>query len=98
MTTDLQTVIVSAQKLPFFEQVELLRAVSRFLSQSYHKKETPLTAFWQPQSIEEIVQAQQTKPIQDISTLRVDFWAEQETDDAFIEYVYQQRKEDVLAT
>ena len=54
------------------------------------------STFWQPQSLEEIVQAQQTQPIQDISTLRIDFWAEQETDDTFIEYIYQQRKDDRL--
>ena len=51
------------------------------------------STFWQPQLLEEIVQAQQTQPTQDISTLQVSFWTEQETDDAFIEYIYQQRKE-----
>ena len=96
MTTDLQTVIVSAQRLPFFEQVELLSAVSRFLSQNFHKKEEQLSAFWHPQSIEAIVQAQKTQPIQDISALTVDFWSEQETADEFIDYIYQQRKEDGL--
>jgi len=97
MTTNLQTLITSAQKLSFFEQVELIRAISRFLSQNYRKRE-PVTEFWQSHTIEEIIQMQQTQPVQDISTLQVDFWPEQETADDFIDYIYQQREEDGLRT
>jgi len=96
MTADLQTLIVSAQQLSFFEQVELIRAVSRFLSQNYRKKESE-TEFWQSRTIEDIIQTQQTQPVQDISTLQVGFWPEQETADDFIDYIYQQRKEDGLS-
>ncbi len=95
MTANLQTLIKSAQKLSFVEQVELIKAVSQLLAQNYAKL-LPPTDFWQPQTIEEIVQTQQTEPIQDISTLQVDFWPEQETADDFIEYIYQQRQEDSL--
>jgi hypothetical protein len=95
MTANLQTLIKSAQKLSFTEQVELIKAVSQILSQTYYKM-LPQTDFWQPQTIEEIVQNQQTQPIQDISTLQVDFWPEEETADDFIEYIYQQRQEDSL--
>lgn len=93
MTTNLQTLIASAQKLSIFEQVELIKAVSQFLSQ-HRRKIEPVTDFWQSHSIEEIIQIQQAQPIQDISLLRADFWPEQETADDFIEYIYQQRKED----
>ncbi len=62
---------------------------------SYHKTQ-PTIDFWQLHTIEEIVQAQQTQSVQDISTLQVDFWPEQEAVDDFIEYIYQQRKEDGL--
>ena len=95
MTTNLQTLINSAQKLSSVEQVELIRAISQFLSQGY-QKELPTTDFWQPRTLEEIVRVQQTKPVQDISTLQVDFWPEQESVDDFIKYIYQQRKEDCL--
>lgn len=95
MTANLQTLINSAQKLSFVEQVELLKAVSQFLSQNYEKV-LPQTDFWQPHTIEEIIQTQQTQPVQDISILQVDFWPKEETADDFIEYVYQQRQEDSL--
>jgi hypothetical protein len=95
MTTKLETLIKSAQKLSPFEQVELIRAVSQFLYQSY-QKELSTTDFWTPLSIEEIVQAQQTPIVDDISTLAVDFWPADETVDDFIEYIYQQRREDSL--
>lgn len=97
MTANLQTLIASAQQLSFFEQVELIRAVSRFLSQNYRMRE-PEPGFWQPQTLEDIIQTQQTQPVQDISALQVDFWPEQETADDFIDYIYQQRKEDGLRT
>jgi len=110
MTTKLQTLINSAQELSLLEQVELIRAVFQFLYQSYQKElsaTNPLhpptgsttrgrSSFWHPLTLEEIVQAQQTPVIQDISALQVDFWPKEETADAFIEYIYQQRKEDSL--
>ena len=95
MTTKLETLINSAQELSPLEQVELIRAISQFLYQSYPKELSALD-FWHPSPIEEIVQAQQTPVIQDISTLEVDFWPEEETVDDFIEYIYRQRQEDSL--
>lgn len=95
MTPSLQTLISSAQKLTIFEQIELITAVSQFLSQHLPDVESHLE-FWEPQTLEEIVQAQHTKPIQDIADLQVDFWPEQETADEFIDYIYAQRKNDAL--
>jgi hypothetical protein len=92
MTTKLETLINSAQELSPFEQVELIRAVSQFLYQRYQKELSSID-FWHPPTIEEIVQVQQTPVIQDISTLEVDFWPEEETVDDFIEYIYRQRQE-----
>ena len=97
MTTNLQALVTSAQKLSFFEQVELIRAVSRFLSQNYRESE-PATEFWQVHTLEEIIQAQPAQPVQDISMLQVDFWPEQETADDFIDYIYQQRQADRLGS
>jgi len=95
MTVKLQTLIASAQHLSFFEQVELIRAVSRFLSQNYRRRESS-AEFWQPHTIEDILQMRQTQPVRDISMLRADFWPKHETVDDFIDYIYQQRKEDAL--
>ena len=96
MTSQLQTLISSAEKLSPVEQVELIRAVSQFLYQSY-LPQIPKTDFWQPLTIEEIVERQQTPPVQNISALRADFWPEEESADDFIAYIYQQRKEDNLS-
>ena len=54
--------------------------------------------FWQSQPIASIVAAQQTPPVSDLSTLRADFWPEDESADDFIAFVEQQRREDNPAT
>lgn len=95
MTIKLETLINSAQELSPLEQVELIRAVSQFLYQRYQKELTALD-FWLPPSIEEIVHARQTPVVQDISTLAVDFWPEEDTVDDFMDYIYQQRQQDSL--
>lgn len=95
MTTKLETLINSAQELSPLEQVELIRAVSEFLSQSYQKEGIAID-FWEPPAIEEIVLTQNTPVVKDISILAVDFWPDEETADDFIDYIYQQRKEDSL--
>jgi hypothetical protein len=95
MTTKLESLINSARELSSFEQIELIRAVSQLLYSNYQKTLTAVD-FWQPASIEAIVQSQQTPVVEDISTLKVDFWPEEEPADDFIEYINQQRKEDRL--
>lgn len=55
------------------------------------------TNFWQPQTIDSIAAAQQTQPVSDLSTLKADFWPEDESADDFIAFVEQQRREDNIA-
>ncbi len=98
MMVNLQTVIASAQRLSAVEQVELIRAVSRFLSQQYRTKGDISTAFWQSHTLEEVLQARQPQPVQDISRLKGDFWPTHETADDFIGYIYEQRQDDALYT
>ncbi|RME69533.1 MAG: hypothetical protein D6784_18285 [Chloroflexi bacterium] len=95
MTTKLQELINSAQELSPLEQVELIRAVSQFLYQNYQQAFVA-TDFWQPPSLEEIVQSQSPPVIQDIATLLADFWPADETADDFTDYIYRQRQEDSL--
>lgn len=59
MTTNLQTLIHSAEQLTAVEQVELINAISSFLYQHY-QQELRVTDFWQPHPIASIVAAQQT--------------------------------------
>lgn len=53
------------------------------------------TNFWQPQPIDSIVASQQTQSVSDLSTLKADFWPEDESADDVIAFVEQQRREDV---
>lgn len=96
MTANLQALIHSAEQLAPIEQVELINAISSLLHRHY-QQESQSVDFWQPQPIESIVVAQQTRPVSDISALKADFWPEDESADDFIEFVEQQRQEDYLA-
>lgn len=53
------------------------------------------TNFWENKSLDEILQASPVPPVSDISDLAPDFWPEDESADDIIDYVYQQRKEDM---
>ena len=97
MSTNLQTLIHSAEQLTPVEQVELINAVSHFLHQHYQQK-APTADFWQPQPIESIVAVQQTQPASGISTLKADFWPEDESADEFIEFVTQQHQANSAAS
>jgi hypothetical protein len=96
MTSKLQHLIVSAQELSPLEQMELINAVSQSLVQHY-RQDISATDFLHPQTIEEILEAQPVPPLRDISTLRADFWPENESADDLIDYIYRQRAEDRLA-
>lgn len=91
----LQSIIDAAQELSPLEQLQLIEAVSEFLQLKYQISR-PTEDFWNPQSVEELVQAQNKQPVTNIADLAVDFWPEQETADDIIEYIYQQRQEDRL--
>lgn len=94
VTQDLRTLIDSAEKLSFAEQLELLKAVSQFLSQNYQQP-LPQSSFWTPKTIEEIVQEQQTPIMTDVNAYKADFWPEDESVNDFIHYIYQQRQEGI---
>ena len=97
MTTRLQALINEAQQLPPLEQLNLIRTLLQSLYRSYEHSQ-PTEDFWTPRSLEELVQSQHTKPVTDISSLKVDFWPEDESTDDFLAYIYQQRREDSLRT
>ena len=95
MTTRLQTLIDAAQQLSLLEQLNLISILSQSLYRNYQQTQ-PAMDFWEPQALEQVIQAQQTQPITDIASLRGSFWPEDESADDFIEYVYQQRRDDCL--
>jgi len=93
MTTKLQTLIDVAQQLPPLEQLNLIRILSQSLYRNYQHMQSA-EDFWEPQTLDQLVQSQRTPPITDISSLKGDFWPKDESADDFIEYIYQQRRED----
>lgn len=93
MTTKLQTLIEAAQEP--LEKLSLISIVSQSLYHNYQQTQTAVD-FWEPQTLEQLIQAQQTKRITDIAKLGGDFWPEDESANDFIEYIYQQRCEDCL--
>jgi hypothetical protein len=95
MAVHLQQLIREAQALSPREQVELISAVSDFLRRSYGQPLSP-TDFWQPKSIEQLVQAQAVPPVQDILQLPFDDTADGETADDMVAYLNEQRRADRL--
>ena len=95
MSPKLQSIIDAAQELSPLEQLQLIEAVSEFLQLRYRRTGPPVD-FWNPQSVEDLVRAQNKQPVTNIADLAADFWPEQETADDIIEYLYQQRQEDRL--
>jgi hypothetical protein len=90
MTIHLQHVITAARALSPRDKLELLEVISHDLQQTYVFTEES-AAFWSPQSIDELVQAQVAPVITDIRTLAVDFWPEDETADDFNQFIAAQR-------
>ena len=95
MITKLQTLIEAAQELSPLEQLNLISAISQSLYRSYRQMQPELD-FWQPQTLEQLAEAQQTQPIVDIACLAAGFWPEDESADDLIDYIYRQRREDRL--
>jgi hypothetical protein len=95
MSTRLQTLIEAAQELSPLEQLNLISAVSQSLHRSYQRLQ-PVLDFWRPQTLEQLIQAQRTRPITAIADLQASFWPEEESADDIIEYIYRQRQEDRL--
>ena len=88
MPPRVQHLIQATQELSPLEQVELVSALSLTLHQA--------TDFWQSPSLEQLVEAQKTKPVAGLDELAAEFWPEQESADDFIDFVHQQRREDKL--
>jgi hypothetical protein len=95
MSARLETLIEAAQGLSPSEQLSLISVLSRSLRRNYQQLEATID-FWEPQTLEQLVKAQQTQPVADIADLVADFWPEDELADDVIEYIYQQRQEDRL--
>lgn len=94
VTAKLQPLVQAIDELSTLERLSLLRIISDSLSRIYEQKDADPSGFWTGQTLEQLLQTQQTRPIEDIRQLRADFWPEDESADDLIEYVYGQRQED----
>lgn len=95
MTSRLQTLIDAARELSPLEQLDLIRVISQSLYHTYQRTQ-PVVDFWEPQTLEQLIQAQQTQPVTDITSLGGNFWPKDESADDFVGYIYQQRHKDRL--
>jgi hypothetical protein len=93
MAASLEHIIREARALSPGEQVELIGAVSQFLDRSYQQS-SGAADFWEPKTIDELIDMQGVQPIQDITRLAVDEWLEDESADDVNSYIYGQRQLD----
>lgn len=94
MAVDLQYLINEAQMLSPQEQVELINAVSQFLQRNQQSAFT--TDFWQPTTLDQLVEAQNVEPVNNVEQLVFDEWPADETADDINDYIYEQRQADRL--
>lgn len=94
MSRRLNSLMGAVRELSTSEQLELIRAVTELLDITCGQDQ--FADFLTPKSIDEITQAHATPPVSDLSELAGDFWPEEESSDAFIDYIYKQRQEDRL--
>ena len=94
MTTRMNSLIEAVRDLSPSEQLQLIRAVTELLDISCYQDQ--FGDFLKPKSIEEIVSARSATIVSNLADLAGDFWPEDESSDALIDYIYKQRQEDRL--
>lgn len=94
MSTRLNSLIKAVRDLSPSEQLQLIRAVTEVLDISCRQDQ--FSDFLKPKSIDEIIEARKIPPVSDLADLAGDFWPQDESSDALIDYIYKQRQEDAL--
>jgi hypothetical protein len=97
MTSQLQQAIQIVQSLSSVEQAELLKVLSGILQQT-HSLEEQNEHFWSSHSIDELTQKQQPPVFMELSSLATDFWDCEESTDAFLTFLHQQRSIEPIET
>ncbi len=93
MNPILEPIIKTVRQLPIPDQLELISEVTRSLSIKYGIPDYGRD-FWNPKSLDEIIDTSPARPISDIEALFGDFWPDEESADDFNRYIYSQRRED----
>ncbi|HEY1389789.1 MAG TPA: hypothetical protein VGF38_14710 [Ktedonobacterales bacterium] len=94
MASDVEDILAAVRSLPPREQQEVLRRLAESLVPDETAIDRANETFWMSRSIDEIIREQHIAPIDDLRTLALSDWPEDESVDAFLEYVYGQRRAD----
>lgn len=94
MASDVEDIIAAVHRLPPQEQQEVLRRLAESLVPDEKAIDRADENFWKSHSIDEIIREQHIAPIYDLRALAFSDWPEDESVDAFLEYVYGQRHAD----
>lgn len=92
MSPQLQAIINEAQQLSTREQMKLISVISKSL-ENKSKQVTVNNNFWKSKTIEQLINEQRIKVADNVS----DFWPEDESADEFNDFIYEQRREDLLS-
>ena len=95
MTQRTFQVIEAARALSVPERLELIHAVSKSVADDCRSLSAS-SDFWVGRSLEESATEQGVSVVQDISSLAGSFWPEEETTDAFLDFLAEQRLADRL--
>lgn len=91
MTPQIQRIVDTARSLSLLEQLELLQALSTIIQQT-NRLETQSNHFWKAQSIDQLIEEQQSPIVSDLSLLGIDFWMNDESNDEFLAFLHQERQ------
>jgi hypothetical protein len=93
MNSQLQQAIQIVRSLSSTEQLQLLQVLSVIVKKTDFFEEQN-KYFLESRSIDELIEEQQPPIVSDISSLGVDFWDSDESNDEFLSFLYQQRSVD----
>lgn len=94
MASDVEDILAAVHRLPPQEQQVVLRRLAESLVPDEKAIARANENFWKSRSIDEVIREQHIAPIYDLHTLAFSEWPEDESVDAFLEYVYGQRRAD----
>ena len=60
------------------------------------RKQGAENAFWTPKTLQELIEEQGVKPIDNLDNLKADFWPENETIESFLAYTRREREDAVM--
>ena len=87
----IESLINEVRSLPVADQTRLIHVLSACISG--HPSARSQHDFWAGRSLQDHLNEQTVQPITDLAELKVDFWQENETAEAFLSYTRTERGE-----